>query len=157
AFEVTAAAPGNVHTSVTSPAFLRPGRVGSVLIDYSNTGDTDLPAPLLELHAQNARLRLPGESEFLVDSFHLLGINRDGPAGILPPGYHGTITLEFLPNTSADNDTFHFDVHVIDSPDDLINWTDVKDQLRPPGLPDDAWDVVFANFTSRAGKTFGEY
>jgi YD repeat-containing protein len=157
AFEVTAAAPGNVHTSVTSPAFLRPGRVGSVLIDYSNTGDTDLPAPLLELHAQNARLRLPGESEFLVDSIHLLGINRDGPAGILPPGYHGTITLEFLPITSADNDTFHFDVHVIDSQDAPINWEDFKDEMRPLGIPDDAWDVVFANFTSRAGETFGEY
>ena len=90
AFTVSARAPGQIRTYVSSPAFVRPGRTYPVRIDYFNDGDTDLPAPLLELNAQNALMRLPGEQTFQCDSMHVLGINHEGPAGILPPGYHGS-------------------------------------------------------------------
>jgi hypothetical protein len=38
-----------------------------------------------------------------------------------------------------------------------FDWNAVKDQLRPPLVPADAWDAIFANFTARAGSTLGQY
>jgi hypothetical protein len=115
-----------------------------------------MPAPLLELNAQNTLMRLPGEPTFQSDSMHVLGINRDGPAGVLPPGYRSSITVEFQAST-IDRDPYDFDLRVLNSPDEAIDWNEFKDEMRPSGLSDDAWDVIFANFTARAGDTLGEY
>src|SRR5262249_16177544 len=87
----------------------------------------------------------------------LLGINRDGPAGILPPGYHGQITLEFTAVDTQITVPYRLDLFVVDAPDDPVNWDDFKSAFQPPDIPSDAWDAIYANFTSRVGTTFGQY
>lgn len=157
AFTVSSFAPGRIRTYVSSPGFVRPGSTAIVRIDYFNDGDTDLPAPLLELNAQNVLMRVPGDQAFRSDSMHLLGINREGPAGILPPGYRGSITVEFRTVPIGPFGSYEFDLRVVDSPDEAINWNDFKDEMRPSGVQDEAWDALFASFTARAGVTLGEY
>ena len=56
--------PGHLEVSLSTPRTIRRLRQGVVTVDYTNTGDTDIPAPLLELTADNATLELPGQSGF---------------------------------------------------------------------------------------------
>jgi RHS repeat-associated protein len=157
AFTVTTAAPGKLRTTVLSAPQVRHRSTYLVRIDYFNDGATDLPAPLMELKGTNAVLRLPGELTFQDDSMHVLGINHDGPAGILPPGYHGSVTVEFVPKTTAPGDKYHLDLFLVGSPDEALNWNAFKDDMRRPGLSDDAWNALFASFTALTGGTLGEY
>src|SRR5207253_5088593 len=89
-FTVTAGGPGHLGVRLSSPSVIRPGQQGTAIVDYFNDGDTDVPAPLLIVAADNAMLRLPDQSSFAGNSVQALGINAGGPAGVLPPGYHGT-------------------------------------------------------------------
>jgi RHS repeat-associated protein len=157
AFTVTAGSQGQVRVSLTSNAVLRPYQQGVVTVDYFNDGQTDAPAPLLILSSDNAGFQLPGQSTFVPDSVQLLGINQNGPAGILPPGYHGTITLKFLPKTFGAHVFSNFTLSVIPSPDTPFDWSTVKNDLRPASVPADAWDAIFANFIARVGNTLGQY
>src|SRR5262249_802648 len=122
-----------------------------------NDGDTDLPAPLMELKGTNVLLRMPGELKFQDDSMHVLGINHEGPAGILPPGYHGSVTVEFTRKTTTIGTKFRLDLLLVGAPDDANDWGDFKDEMRRPGLTDDAWNALFASFTARTGSTLGDY
>jgi RHS repeat-associated protein len=157
AFTVNAGNPGQVSVTMTSTAVLRPHQTGIVTIDYTNTGETDAPAPLLILSSDNASFQLPGQTTFVPDSIQLLGINQNGPAGVLPPGYHGTLTVTFLPKTFGPHVVSNFTLSTIASPDTPFDWNSVKSDLQPPSVPNSAWDAIFANFTAAVGTTLGQY
>ena len=76
------------------PANLRIGQYGIATVEYFNHGETDIPAPILELVASGAKFRLTGETVFTDSQVQFLAINRDGPAGIL--AQVGNATLEFF-------------------------------------------------------------
>jgi YD repeat-containing protein len=160
AFTVSSRAPGRVRTYVSSPGFVRPGTTAIVRIGYFNDGDTDLPAPLLTLRADNATLRFPGDGEFRGSELQVLGVNREGPAGILPPGFHGSTTLEFRAlelRTETRGNPYRLNLFVVDSPNDLMDWDAQKEGSRPNHIPADAWDALWDNFITAAGPTVGDY
>jgi hypothetical protein len=98
AFTVTATQPvGNLFLRLSSLRFIRPGQQGYVTVEYLNTSETDVPAPILTVTSDNADFRMPDQDTFIGKSVQLLAINHDGPAGVLPPGAGGTFTLFFLP------------------------------------------------------------
>ena len=82
-----------VAYSLTGPANTRAGLTSVLTIDYTNTVNVDIPAPILVLSSDNAEFQLPGQTDFTPDAISLLAINQDGPAGTLPPGYHGQINV----------------------------------------------------------------
>jgi RHS repeat-associated protein len=154
AFTVNTGALGHLEANISSPAFYRRARQTSVTVDYRNTGEADIPAPLLTISAQGARFLLPELGYFVDNSIQLLGINRDGPAGVLPPGAHGSITL----GVGASFRTFlDYTLLLPAAPAAAVNWAALKDGLRPASIPVDAWDPIFANFTATVGNTFGQY
>src|SRR5262249_41377100 len=106
---------------------------------------------------KNARLRFPDQKSYLGESVQLLGINRDGPAGILTPGARGRFTLTFLPETFGAHVLSNFTVEVAGPAETPYDFSALKDSVRPPGIPVDAWDTVFANLIARAGNTIGQY
>ena len=85
AFTVTTGTPGQLSVTMSEPSAIRPGRTGTVIVDYSNTGGSDIPAPLFVLTATNASLELPGSVIPAGATLDFLGINPTGPAGVLPP------------------------------------------------------------------------
>jgi hypothetical protein len=109
------------------------------------------------LSSDNASFLLPGGSSYIPDSVELLGINQNGPAGVLPPGYHGTITLQFLPNNRGAHVLSHFTLSTIPSAATPFDWNSVKNDLRPPDVPSDAWDAIYQNFTAAVGSTLDQY
>src|SRR5262249_35406976 len=77
------------------PDSVRAGRKGKVLVEYTNIGSANIPAPLLLLTATNANLRLPGQAEFGGADLTFFGHAPDGPAGTLRPGQRGSVEIEF--------------------------------------------------------------
>jgi len=152
---VIAGTPGSVQAHLTMPKAMRPDWTEPVTVDYVNVGNTDVVAPLMVLSMENAKLRLPGKTDFAYPTVQLLGINSEGPAGILPPGAHGTITLEIQPTASGG--TITGKLWVLSDPNRPWDWNAVKAIMRPDFVAADAWEAIYANFTGKVGTTVGQY
>jgi RHS repeat-associated protein/uncharacterized repeat protein (TIGR01451 family) len=171
-YTVTEGTPGRLELRFFSPRRVRifttiPGTEfeetvsGPVTVSYANVGDTDIPAPLLEITASGGRFILPGREGDTVQSVQVLGLNGDGPAGVLTPGAKGRITLNWQAGPRLERVDFHLSI-IAGAPFETslaapIDWNAVKDSMRPALMPADAWDAIFANFTARVGTTRGQY
>jgi len=76
-----------------APLTYRPGRVFDGGIVYENTGNVDIPAPILDLSAGGIDLSLNG-AVFSPNDQELLGVSFSGPAGVLAPGQKWTIPFQ---------------------------------------------------------------
>jgi RHS repeat-associated protein len=180
AFTVTSTPPGNVTFSLDGPQTIRPYQPGTYLtLEYKNTGDTELPAPVVTIEAQNALLGSPiqglppaslsfissssgGGVTYLqtfqgASSIEIVCNDPTGPGGNLPPGYDGFYTIPFQPSTFGAHVVSSFSLLVPPQADTPIDWASQKDSLRPSIIPADAWDAIFANFTARVGETYGQF
>ncbi len=124
-----------------------------MVIEYRNTGNVDVTAPLMQVQAQNANLRFDAQSDYVGGSVWLLGINNAGPAGTLPPGAAGSVQLLFEPGTAA---SCTFSVLLPPSTNTPADWASLKDSLRPEDVLPEAWDAIYANFVARLGPTMGQ-
>jgi RHS repeat-associated protein len=155
-FTVNTQPAGSVSFSLSCSAFTNNNTPGNITIDYANAGNTDVPAPLMILSGA-ASFQLPGETTPVSESVELLGINQGGPAGTLPPGYHGTITLSFLPDDRRSHKVTNFTLSTIPSADTPFDWSSVESDLQPPDVGSDAWAAIYQNFTAAVGTTLGQY
>ena len=157
-FAVTNGKPGQLQAYLNVPSVIRPHQPDTrITIDYANVGDTDIPAPVFTIQAENAFLYLPGQIESDENTFQVLGINWDGPAGILPPGYHGTVQVQFTPETFGAHVKSRFTLFLPAGADTVMNWDALEESHRPGYVAADAWDAVWTNFTAAAGPTAGTY
>lgn len=151
-FEVTNGSVGDVVVNLSLPSALRPGQLGVGRVEYANIGQTDALAPVLNLLVDNARLRLPSEANFGDMSLEFLGINRDGPAGLLPPGASGSTSFIFQPTIS--DGVVRFEVFALDpASGDVIDWSLARDDFKPVYAQNDAFDVLFGQFVEAAGQS----
>src|SRR2546430_2922361 len=67
----------------------------SLVIQYTNTGPTSVPAPVLVISADNANLWLPIDPDVSGPSLQVLATSPSGTAGTLAPGATGTIELDY--------------------------------------------------------------
>ncbi|MGN0853731.1 MAG: carboxypeptidase regulatory-like domain-containing protein, partial [Kiritimatiellia bacterium] len=82
------------------PDSIRDGRVYTAWIEYANTGDEDMAAPLFTVRRTDggSRLKATKEDDFAEDPLHLVGIGGAYPAGVLAAGDSGRIPFYFVPN-----------------------------------------------------------
>jgi len=154
-FEVTDGSEGNLDVEILAAPTIRTDREGLVTVRYTNTGDTDLVAPLLQIDADNASLKLLGDDVFTEDPIQQLAINPDGPAGVLAPGATGTFIFNFDPLTVAGTD-IDFTVSTLTA-DTAIYWSSIRDEARPDYLTGTAWNPVWDNFTDGVQGTTDTY
>ncbi len=154
AFTVTHGALGHVEYGMETPPALRPGQSGTVRVYYQNTGETDALAPLLTVSG-NALLKLQGEAEFAGTSLQLLGINSEGPAGILPPGAQGSFQLVIQPAFSGGG-TINLAIST-PQPDQALDWDTLLETSRPDGIDPASWAQIKVNLIEQFGSTTGEY
>src|SRR5262249_54015108 len=131
-------------------------RPGSVTITYSNPGNTDVPAPLLLLEGSNALFQVPGESGFTANSLRLIGSNPAGPFGTLPPGFHGSITVSFRPETAGAGVLSRFSLQTIQNPDQPLAWEDYAAQAVPTGTSPRQWAEMVGAARTVMGETWGD-
>jgi RHS repeat-associated protein len=85
--------PQLVQSSLVAPSAIRAGQTCQLQVSYDNPGPDDAQAPILMLSGSGVSFELPGQSSFSDGSIELFAGSHIGPAGILPPGYKGTITV----------------------------------------------------------------
>ena len=158
AFTVVGGDPGQLQTSLGTVAVIRPNQTGTtVTIFYANVGGADIPAPLLQVQATNAVLGYADDSTYVGSTIQVLGIDQDGPAGILPPGYHGSITLDYQTTSQLAHTQFHFNLTQPPAPATPIDWSSAEASSRPSYLSAAAWSAIWGNFVAAAGSTAGQY
>ena len=155
-FTINQGAVGHLEFRITAPKNIRPNREGELLLEYFNTGETDIPAPVLSLSGGNAVFRLPDQPNYIGDRIEVFAFNPTGLAGVLPPGTRGVIPIRFLPQTFGSHVVSNFTVTAVNS-GLTVNWSAAQDALRPPTIPADAWNVVYANFTAAVGNNSDQY
>ena len=190
-FQVVAAPglpPDLVHTtrpllrsSLTAPSAVRSGRDYSMTLAYANVGDIDIAAPLFVVSAGDQKpsiyrppsgnLSIPGPSQTVVRTFttpqvpqvQILGLNQDGPPGILPPGANWEIPIYFQANSGSDatvQQPFHlmtFLLSVLNADATPIDWTALESRFQPTNIPPDLWAAVWTNFKTTVGTTWADY
>jgi RHS repeat-associated protein/uncharacterized repeat protein (TIGR01451 family) len=142
--------------SLTAPESIRPDRNYTVWLEYGNTGEEDLPAPLFVVSSpQDLPMRLSSSEPFQRRPIQVLGVNMNGPVGILPPGSSFSIPIQFQSSTPANQ--IQFELEVLPPGREPIDWEAVEQEVRPPGIQDDAWTAIWSNLRAGIGTTWADY
>ncbi len=136
------------------PSVSRVGRVINGSLEYANTGNADMPAPIIILTTgQAAGLRLDSTDSFSTDDLLLLGASLNGPAGILRPGQVWSIAFSCMSSSSA---TIPFEAdYELATSTNLADYSSLASQLRPAGYSDTDWNTIWGRFQVAAGPTWG--
>ncbi|MCY2993192.1 MAG: hypothetical protein NTY19_35705 [Planctomycetota bacterium] len=160
AFAVEAGTGANLQATLNMPTLVRPRAPFAITVEYVNTGDVDMVAPLLRVKGPAglplgftpSNLDQLGEVLFLAPS-------ATGPAGILRPGDRQTITLYSTATTAV---TAHYTltsqtVDPLYTTQDLIDWKAMAEEYRPPfATNDEQWESVWRIYTQQIGATWDE-
>jgi RHS repeat-associated protein len=166
---------GVLTTSIEVPNPI--GRhIATVLyVNYANTGNAPMPAPVLEVTASNpngngAFLTLNGALQ--VSGFWTFSNNPYGYSntvnilasgatpGVLAPGesmrvpvyYGGWIESQW----DASDSSVSFNVTAIQATDTTaVNWASLESSLQPSGISSAAWHIMYANLVPQLGTTSG--
>ena len=169
-FEVGPGTGPRLEAKLSAPSAVRPQRDYTLTLEYANVGDADMAAPLFVVSASQ---RQPWLYDFVpyvktltlapvnlssmkkVGEIQLLGINTEGPPGVLPPGARRQIPLYFQ---AVGNQTeMSFNLEVLRADNTAIDWNVIEAEVRPADLPPDLWTAVWSNFKALAGNTWAEY
>lgn len=152
-----------IEVNVIAPAAVRNGGRGSVVVEYTNHSNVDVPAPFLQLTSTFAMLRLADDSNysgnFTKSAIQFLGIAQDGPAGILRAGQTSQMRVHLTLDPDAPDVpiTLELEVSILDTEAESVDWQAAKNELRPPSTPFAAWDVIFSNFLASVGSTSTQF
>lgn len=175
AFEMTSGSGSKLETNLIVPSTLGYHGVATLWVEYANTGDVSMPAPLLIVSAsQNNRegaiLKLSGTlpargfwTSGLPDGFatKVQLLASGATPGLLQPGERVRQAIQYagwLKPWDFAYPPISFSLGILDGNDQTpADWDAVKDTTRPDGVDPAAWEAVFANFTSGAGRTWGDF
>jgi RHS repeat-associated protein/uncharacterized repeat protein (TIGR01451 family) len=157
AFQVSAGNPGALAASLNAPPNMRPDRNYTVSLAYANRGGADLATPLFVISSpQDVPMRLASTEPFRHGPIQVLGVNMNRPVGVLPPGASFSIPIEFR-STPSSGSQIQLDLKVMQPDATPIDWTALATEIRPPGIADDAWTVIWSNLKARTGTTWADY
>ena len=155
ALQVVAAVPNSVQVQLIPPSTVLVGRPGIITVSYTNTGNTDVPAPLLLLEGQNVLFQTPGGTDYSSASLQLLGYNPTGPFGTLPPGFQGSITLSWKPVAEGAGVTSTFTLETLRDPNEPFDWNAVAVQDLPADTSPQQWAAYVSKAAPLLGSTWG--
>ncbi|MCC7339273.1 MAG: hypothetical protein IT422_29625, partial [Pirellulaceae bacterium] len=174
ALKVTEGAFALLETRIIAPAALRFRGVGQIIVEYSNTGDVAMPAPLLDFRGdqngtEGALLTLDASlvtrgfwTSAVPEGFsHSVQFLASGDVpGILQAGETRQVTIHYagwktpwqtgVPFTWTVNPVYADNAVTID-------WPSIKDSLRPASIGIEGWEPIFQNFSQSVGETWGDY
>jgi RHS repeat-associated protein len=146
--------PGHFEAHISAVTPLRPFVPGIVDVEVSNPGDTDVPAGIFRIRAENA---IMGLGDAIGTSFVVHLDTPNGSSLILPPHFDQHIRIGFQVINVYPHAPYRFFLSVSGATDATIDWTSIRDTSRPVYIDPDAWNAIFANFTAVVGSTVGQY
>ncbi len=172
-YDIVATQPGNMSTTLPTAVMVVPalpntvdlnlivpqveliGRPGTVTISYANNGNTDLPAPVVFLDAQNAIFQVPGQTTYTGSTLQLYAYNPAGPFGTLPPGFQGSMTLSYEPIEKGIGVASRFNLQTLQDPAEPFDWSAVAAQDVPLDTSPQQWAAMVASAAPVMGSTWG--
>jgi YD repeat-containing protein len=148
----------------------------TIYVEYSNTGDAPMPAPLLSVTGvmndkegalltvdaskQTAGFWTSATPEGFSQSVQFLA--SGATPGILQPGESETVPVYYAGWLSSQWDftrpPITFSVGVLQADNATpIDWASIKDSLRPPAISAAAWEPIFTNLVAQTGNTWGSF
>ena len=178
AFTMVQGGEANLVTNLVVPNSIPNASPATIYVQYSNTGDFAMPAPLLLLTATNAEsqqgaimtlnpaLEFPNatilrasEPAGYSSSVQILatgatpGLLQPGESITVPVYYAGWITP--VPNFQYFA-PYSFQLGVLQADNTTaVDWAAMGPSLQPPTIPTAAWTTVFVNLTTNMGSTWG--
>jgi len=161
----------NLKTDLVLPSVLGRHQPGTIYVDYTNTGDVAMPAPLLVLTGTlNPFLTLDPTrvvaglwTSALPDGFsHSVEILGSGATpGVLQPGETMSVPVYYAGlqqpwDFSKTSVTFNL---TVTNPDDStpIDWSALENGLRPPGIDPTTWTAIYPGLVAQIGPTWGDF
>ncbi len=158
-FQVLPAARGpELSVSTSGFRFYRCYGVGRFTVEYSNTGDEEMTAPLIKIMPPpGIELRLEGEDDYRAGEAQLLGTSPNGAAGKLPPGGAGRVGIVFRTKSGGscmEGDGEFQVLRFLPDAGGILDWDSVE---LPPGIPPAGWPVVRSGLANVLGATWKQY
>jgi hypothetical protein len=151
-FEILPGGNAQLGGQIIAPSSVRAGRAFSVRVGYGNVGVADMPAPLLELRASRTLyVATHPDGPYHPTPVRILGVNPEGPAGILTPGSQNTIPL-YVQGTGSGALRMGL---VRLSARAQIDWAEEGERYRPPNVEDAQWNAVWGRLQARIGDSYG--
>ena len=167
AFTVKQAQGPNLQIQLVTPSGLRESTSrasASLEVDYQNTGDTDMPAPLFQLTTGTnlATLAVVAGGNATntqgAETIDFVGNGANSPAGVLGAGDEGKVDIILYYNFVSDGGGPGITVTLTTAATDStpVDWSQYESQFQPPSVPNNAWSIVWNNFTASVGATQGQ-
>ena len=174
-FEVTQGLGPKLETKLVVPSRVGYHAVATLWVEFANTGDAAMPAPLLEVGAtQNGQSGawLTLTEHRLVEGFwtsatpegfaHSVQFLASGATpGLLQPGESGRVPVYYAgwkKPWDFGYPPIYFNLGILDANNtNLVDWVALKDDMRPSSLTAEQWEPVFWNLVAQTGPTWGDY
>jgi RHS repeat-associated protein len=174
-FEVLPAGQAKLETNLIVPSWMGYHATATIYVEYSNTGNVAMPAPLLVLTAKQNGLErafLTLDSKILTQGFwtsaepqgftHSIQIYATGASpGILQPGETCRVPVYYAGWQQPWNFSyppFNFNLGVLSADSkEPVDWASLKDSMKPTSISTGAWNALWPSFTAQAGSTWGDY
>ncbi|MCY2950572.1 MAG: hypothetical protein NTU53_01175 [Planctomycetota bacterium] len=165
-FTVVAGVGPRLATNLITPANVRVRGAQTCWIEYSNTGDAPMSAPLLRVSTDGAayitldstlRDNPAWPPPDVTDTITVWATGSGATPGMLQPGESGRIAFYYLGMKSGASTVPYTLASVGADSTEPVDWASIKNDARPEWIPTDAWDAQWAAFTAQMGSTWGDF
>ncbi len=175
AFEMTAGGTPMLSTSLIVPKTVGYHGLATHYIEYQNSGNAAMPAPLLVLRGlQNGtegawltlkptRLAKGFWTSAQPEGFsHSVQVLASGATpGVLQPGETFRVPVYYAGWQQPWDFSYppiEWQLGVLQADDATpVNWAEFKGSMKPASMNSEAWDNLWSNFIAQAGPTWGSY
>jgi hypothetical protein len=149
-FTITVGIGPRLQTRLVAPEAVRPRRQYVLWLEYANTGDNDMPAPLFVVSGpQSVSMRLSPDEPYTTGPIQVLGISFDQPAGTLRPGSQYRIPIYFQ---AAGTGRIQFNLEQMVADTTPIDWGAVEANYRWEEIDPGVWNPFWQAFITRVGE-----
>ncbi len=183
-FRLVQAIGPKLETNLIVPSSVGYHQPATIWVEYANTGDTAMPAPLLVIGArqsgyERAILRAPyyiplsgvweapaprsfwthAMPEGFSNTVQILA--SGSTAGLLQPGEKKKVPIQWAGWQQPWNFAYPpitFTLGTVQATNtEPVNWQEMKTTMQPDSIPVDTWEALWRNFRSGVGATWGDY
>lgn len=155
AFTLTVGVGARLDAQLSAPETVRRGREAVLWLEYANTGDADMPAPIFVITStQGTLLRSATNQIYTLDPVQLMGASAEEPAGVLRPGDSQRIPVYF---NATEAGTAEFSISSVIADSTPIDWETIGAELKPTDMTPALWDAIWVNFTREMGAIWADY
>ncbi|MBE0544528.1 MAG: immunoglobulin domain-containing protein [Verrucomicrobia bacterium] len=174
-FEVTQGLGPKLETKLVVPSRVGYHTLATLWVEFANTGDAAMPAPLLEVGGtQNGQSGawLTLTEHRMVEGFwtsatpegfaHSVQFLASGATpGLLQPGESGRVPVYYVGWKQPWDFRYppiYFNLGILDANNtNAVDWLALKEDMRPGSLTVEQWEPVFWNLVGQTGPTWGDY